>query len=280
MIPDRRFHTVTVPFGANYGANIWGLDPAWITDPAARIAALRVVANTYGGARRIIHLPQGSYQTIAPDFNNYPLGMTLQPNVAALIAAWTVQPGEVWGVYTGSLLPMNPLGDLFVTGPDNIAASTEPDAAEQKNQLTPFTSAGFVEVWCDAQNDVDYLATHLPNNLPATVTKIGGEALPVVGGAPLALDPAKIDQAPWLALHAWFTQFNTGTAWTVEPLTTECHVWMGNDHLGAPPTVADAQSYVARGFIPGIIHGVTPAAVCQYIMEVNAPRSRAWMLNS
>lgn len=279
MIPDRRTDIVTVPFGANYGSNIWGLDPTWITNPAARIAGCRAQAAAYGNpARRVLHLPQGSYETVAPDFNNYPCGVTLQANPAALIAAWTNNPGEEWGVYTGSLMPMNPLGDLFVTGPTNAFASSAADATFDAAQLAPFTAKNFRTVWKDANNNTTYLNTHLRGAVPATVTSIGGEALPVLGPVPLTLDPALIGACPWVAFHHWYTQFNTGTPWTVNPATTECRVWMNNDHLGNPPTVAQVDSFYARGFIPGMVHGVTPAAVCARIAALfPETRSRAWL---
>lgn len=278
MIPDRRPMIVTIPYGGNYpptpGANIYGLDPVWITNPAARIALCRAQADTYGLARRVLHLPQGSYNPFVAPFSNYPAGCTLQANPAALIAAWTNQPGEEWGVYSGILLPVNPLGDLFVTGPANTVASTPTDADFIASQMTPFLAAGFREVLIDFSADNPTFVTNYVQPALGASIRVGCEALPVFG-AGHTIDPARITITRYVFLLSYATAFNPSNSWTVNPANTECHVWI--DSAGA--TVPQVQDFINRGFIPGIVHGVTPAAVCALIAELDPPRnSRVWML--
>lgn len=275
---DRRPMAVTIPYGGQYpptpGANIYGLDPAWITTPATRIAGLRTVANTYGIARRCLHLPQGTYNPAVAPFNNYPAGITLQAAVSAWLATFAPVAGESWELYTGGLMPMNPLGDLFVTGPTNAGASTAADADFLVTQAAPFLARGFVGHWTDAlAQSATYVAGTLSTKLGAAGwQRAGTEALPV-SGAPLEIIPADIVRTRFLMLLSYSTLFNPGRTWTVNPNTTEVHVWIDN----GTATAADVQNFIDRGFIPGIVDGVTSAAASERIASWSQTRWKGFL---
>lgn len=271
---DRRPTIITIPYGAVYGSNIWGLDPTWLTTPATRIANTTTQANAYGIARRILHLPQGTYDPSVAPFNNYPAGITLQAAVSTWLGTFTPAAGEEWELYSGGLMPMNPLGDLFVTGPTNAPASTGADATFITTQAAPFRARGFRGFWVDAlaRNSTYVSGTFTSTMQAAGWTRVGTEAFAAVPlSNPLQLDATALTRTRYAALLSYCDLFNPGRTWTVNPLTTECHVW-----LDSATDAATVQSFISRGFIPGIVQGVTSTAACENIASWAQHRFKPW----
>lgn len=266
LFHDRRPHVITIPFGANYGNNVQGLDPNWISTPANRIAAARLTAKRCGAPFIWLHMPAGSLASP----NNYCASTdgVLPANVLTYFTS-TFKPQplaggggehERWYIYHGRLMPVNGQQDSQVTSPDNEFGTTEADAQFTADAIDLFGSRGFWGNGVDASSDnATYAETIRATALWSK--EVWCEALPLLT-SPWRVDTSKITLAPYLCLDSYIATRDPSNTFRFNKRTTKV-VYFLDDAVRATTSYVD--DLIARGVIPGVVHGVTPDATQEYI---------------
>jgi hypothetical protein len=242
-IPDRRPLWAHSPFGGLWSLNAQGLDPAWVSNPAARIEKMRRAAAGVTD-RFMIHMPQGSLEN---KIYAVPVSDTLPTAVKALFGiggAFRRLPEERWCVYTGAAMPKS--GGSVVedlNSQDTGTAGSETNATASNATFVAdcvrfWGAKGFDMLGMDAtSNSADdpmmeavQAVFRARGQFPRPIM---GEAVPAtyLGGsvANNRPDMSLIVRRPWYMLERNFLRNRDPyRLWRFDPNTTEIHVQIDN----------------------------------------------------
>lgn len=279
---DERTILFTGPFGGLWDQNVWGLDPNWITNPAAFLQSNAALANQFGIKNIVIFAPAGVLQG---QFIPSSLWEALLPAPRrAFEERLHLQygPNINWGVHFGWGIPKH-------RNPTNISMPGLLPASDGRLRmdwlrrtlmpaiaLADFKIASFDASSGDAQALAETAADLRKIVVGTKPFKSMGEAIPVIqtgtsndpayaaaGGFTYAPDTRFLRSAPWEASFQFFKTFDPYFQWNFAGAEVYCVVYAPTP--GVPFPTRDELAALRRNNVIICVGGMDPSLIAQVL---------------